>query len=610
GMLDPAKVPGVGAMLVGSERVSAQVAADWGPGRRVRVGYGPTEVTVISSVGVADPASAEAPPIGRPIANTRVYVLDERLQPVPVGVAGELFIAGAGVGRGYGNRAALTGERFVADPFAGDGSRMYRSGDRVRWRASGELDFLGRTDDQVKVRGFRVELGEIESVLASHPGVRAAVVAAVGEGADQRLVAYLVPADQAEGIPDVAGLRARAGERLPSYMLPGAFVELAGLPLTPNGKVDRAALPAPDGARPELGGFVAASGATEEALAGVWAQVLDVERVGAEDNFFELGGNSLLATQVAARIRRVFGAEVPMTALFDEPTVRGLALVIDALGQDDTAPPITPTGRDQDLPLSFAQQRLWFIDQLEPGSTEYNVPSPVRWSGEVNVGVLEAALGALVARHEVLRTRLVADAGGVARQVIDPPSPFPLPVLDVSGAEDPPAAVEALVAADAGAPFDLSAGPLIRGSLVRLGAGDHLLALTMHHVIGDEWSGRVLRRDLTALYDAFRAGLPDPLPPLPVQYADFAVWQRQWLTGDVLDGQLEYWRERLAGVPVLDLPADRSRPPVRLPDGAAIRFRVPEETADRLRAVSRVSDASMYMTLLAAYLVMLARYSG
>ncbi|WP_344594355.1 condensation domain-containing protein, partial [Actinomadura vinacea] len=382
-------------------------------------------------------------------------------------------------------------------------------------------------------------------------------------------------------------------------------------PLNPNGKLDRAALPAPDGARPELGGFVEPRGAAEESLAGIWAQVLDVERVGAEDNFFELGGDSLLATQVAARIRRVFGAEVPMTALFDEPTVRGLALVIDALGQDDTAPPITPAGRDQDLPLSFAQQRLWFIDQLEPGSTEYNVPSPLRWDEDLDITALNAALAALVARHEALRTRLVADAGGVARQVIDPPpSLFPFPVVDVSGAEDPVVVTRRLLAADAVMPFDLSTGPMMRGSLMRLGAREHVLALTLHHVVADEWSGRVLRRDLTALYDAFRMGGSDPLAPLAVQYADFAVWQRQWLTGDVLDGQLGYWRERLAGVPVLDLPTDRPRPPVRSSAGAVAEFDVSARTADRLRAIAREHDASMYMTLLAAYLVMLARYSG
>ncbi|MEU9191492.1 condensation domain-containing protein, partial [Streptomyces sp. NPDC048484] len=482
-----------------------------------------------------------------------------------------------------------------------------------RWLVDGRLEFLGRVDDQVKVRGFRIEPGEVEGVLAAHPGVRVAVVVAWGDDTDRRLVAYLVPADPAEGIPPVAELRTFAGERLPEFMVPAVFVELAALPLTANGKVDRAALPSPDGARPELGEYVAPSGVAEDLLAGIWAQVLGVDRVGTVDNFFELGGDSLLATQVATRIRRMFGVDIPLTVLFDEPTVRGLAALIEdlgGLGRDAGAPPMTSVPRDQALPLSFAQQRLWFLDQLEPGSTEYNVPSPLRWSGELDIIALNAALAALVARHEVLRTRLVADADGVARQVIDPPSPFPLPLVDISGADDPPTVVQELVAADAMTAFDLSAGPLIRGSLIRLAADDHVLALTMHHVVSDEWSGRVLRRDLSALYEAFCVGGPDPLPVLAVQYADFAVWQRQWFSGDVLDGQLAYWRERLAGVPVLELQTDRPRPPVRAPEGAVAEFHISASTSERLRAIARDHSASMYMTLLAAYAVVLGRHSG
>ena len=434
-----------------------------GPAVRILAAYGITETTIDSTCsgltgpdGLADPASTvdRPAPIGRPLPGTRLYTLDRYLNPVPVAAAGELFIGGAGVARGYGGRPALTAGRFVADPFAGDGSRVYRTGDRVRWMSGGELEFLGRADDQVKVRGFRVEPGEVEAVLAAHRGVRAAVVAASGQGDDHRLVAYLVPADPAEGIPPVSELRAFLQQRLPDFMIPAAFTELAALPLTVNGKLDRAALPSPDDSRPELaGGYVAALTPAEELVAGIWAQVLGVDRVGVGDSFFDLGGHSLLATQVISRVRRVFGVEIPLAALFDQPTVARLAAVIRDVAPGVAAPPVTAVGRDQLLPLSFAQQRLWFLDQLEPDSSVYNVPMSVRLAGDLDVAALDAALGRVAGRHEVLRTRLVAGPDGVAHQVIDPPALFPLPVADVSGRNDPLAAARQLVAADAAAPI-------------------------------------------------------------------------------------------------------------------------------------------------------------
>ncbi|MEU0032376.1 condensation domain-containing protein, partial [Streptomyces sp. NPDC006335] len=492
------------------------------------------------------------PSIGGPVANTRVYVVDGSLNLVPVGVAGELYVGGAQVARGYGGRAGLTAERFVADPFADDGARMYRTGDRVRWLADGRLEFLGRVDDQVKVRGFRIEPGEVEAVLGAHPGVRSAVVTAWGEGASARLAAYVVPADPAEGMPAVDELRVFAARHLPDYMIPAVFTELAGLPLTPAGKVNRTALPAPEQNRREPEHDVAVlSGATEELLAGIWTELLGVDRIGAEDNFFALGGHSLLATQMMSRVREVFGAEVPLAALFDHWTVRSLAAVIDETARGLVAPPVSPVPRDQALPLSFAQQRLWFLDQLQPGSVEYVLTSPVHFGQAVDVAALTTALGALLARHEVLRTRLVAGPDGVAHQVIDPPGPLALPLIDLSGAVEPGRIAEQLVMSDIAAPFDLAAGPLVRACLIRLGEAGHVLVLTMHHVVFDDWSAQVLRRDLLALYEAFRVGAPDPLPALAVQYADFAVWQRSWLSGEVLERQLGYWRERLAGLPVL-----------------------------------------------------------
>ncbi|MFD0634336.1 amino acid adenylation domain-containing protein [Catenulispora yoronensis] len=457
GAIDPARVPGIRTLISGAERTTAQTVQAWGS-RRLFNAYGPTETTVISTTARCDPDEDAAPPIGRPLDNTRVFVLDRSLNPVPAGVAGELFIAGSGVARGYRNRAVLTAERFVADPFAADGSRMYRTGDLVRWLPDGRLDFLGRADDQVKVRGFRIEPGEVEAVLEAHPGVRAAVVAPFGRDGARRLAAYLVPADHAQGIPDTGELRAFAGQRLPDYMVPAVFVEMASLPQTPNGKVDRNALPEPDGIRPESAQtFVAPSTPTEQLLVGIWAEVLGLDRVGVGDGFFDLGGHSLLATRVVSRIRAVFGVEVALASLFDEPTVAGLAAVVDSAvsgsGSDSTAP-LVPVVRDGSvpLPLSFAQQRLWFLDQLEPGSVEYNVPMPVRLPGELDLLALRAALDELVARHEVLRTRLTIGSDGIAYQTIDPAVGFDLPVLDLSANGDVASAARAFLAADAATP--------------------------------------------------------------------------------------------------------------------------------------------------------------
>ena len=536
-------------------------------------------------------------------------MLDGQLRPVPAGVAGELYIGGAGVARGYAGQPALTAQRFIADRSTADGSRLYRTGDIVRWRRDGQLEFLGRADDQVKVRGFRVELGEVEAALAAHPRVRAAAVAVWGEARD-RLAAYLIAADDA-GIPAPGDLRDFLRRTLPEYMIPAAFTGLASFPLTPSGKLNRAALPAPS-AGAAAGDAVPAvpESPAEELLAGIWGQVLGVDRVGAGDSFFDLGGHSLLATRVVSRIRAVFGVEVPLAAVFDHPTPRALAAVIGVAAPGQQAPPVTPVPRDHPLPLSFAQQRLWFIDQLEPGSTEYNVPWLVRVPGRADVAALGAALSAVVARHEVLRSRLVAGPDGIAHQVIDPPAAVPLPVTDVSGSDGRWQLAGQLVAAVAATPFDLAAGPLIRACLVRVDDTAHVLALAAHHVAFDDWSGRVFRRELAALYQAFRGGQPDPLPPLAVQYADFAAWQRTWLAGEARDTQLAYWRQQLAGLPALDLPTDRPRPPLRSAAGAAVRFTIQGTTARGLRDIARQGGATMFMTLLAGFAVVLGRYSG
>ncbi|MFC4047979.1 condensation domain-containing protein, partial [Dactylosporangium siamense] len=431
----------------------------------------------------------------------------------------------------------------------------------------------------MKVRGFRIEPAEVEHVLRSRPGVDDAVVVADGD----RLVAYVVG--------EAEGLREFVGERLPQYMVPGVFVELSSLPLTRNGKVDRAALPAADAARAgEV--FVAPVGPVQELLAGMWAELLGVDRVGATESFFVLGGHSLLATQVVSRIRSVFGVELPVGALFDAPTVAGLAAVLDGAA-GSAAPPIVAVDRNEPLPLSFAQQRLWFLHRLDPDSVEYNAPMWFKLPRELDV---TAALTALVTRHEVLRTRLVADADGVPWQHIDPaPERFEPPVVELAADE-----LQAWLAADALVPFDLAAHPPFRATLLRLDNGERVLALGMHHVAADEWSAGIVRRELVD-------GLPRPLP---VQYADFAVWQRQWLTGAVLEGQLAYWRTRLAGAPTLELPTDRPRPPVRTAEGAVIGFAIPSEVTEGLRTLAGAVSASMFMTLFSAFSVLLARYTG
>ncbi|MEV6869097.1 condensation domain-containing protein, partial [Streptosporangium subroseum] len=481
----------------------------------------------------------------------------------------------------------------------------------VRWRADGRLEFLGRVDEQVKVRGHRVEPGEIEAALLTHPEIAAAVVTAHDDdNGDRRLVAYLVAADVTEGIPPAGELRTFLRASLPDYLVPAVFLELAALPLSPSGKIDRTALPAPDSTRPDLAAdFLAPRTATEEVLAGIWADVLGLDRVGVGDGFFELGGHSLLATQVVSRVRAAFDVEVPLGALFDHPSVAELAPLIDGSAWDTLAPPIVPVGRDRPLPLSFAQQRLWFLDQLEPGSLEYNVPLALRLTGPLDAAALSAALDAIVERHEVLRTRLVP-VEGVAYQVIDPPAGLGLGVVDLTGEPDGMVRAQEMVAADAVAPFDLAVGPLFRGRLIRLGSDDHVLSLCLHHVVSDEWSANVLRRELSALYGAFSRGEASPLSPLAVQYGDFAVWQRDWLQGEVLEGQLGYWRERLGGASVLELPTDRPRPAVRSSTGASVPLEVPEATVAGLRAVTRETGATMFMTLLSAFTVLLGKYSG
>ncbi|MBA2675111.1 non-ribosomal peptide synthetase, partial [Ramlibacter sp.] len=530
-----------------------------GPVERIFNLYGPSEDTTYSTYALLGRHEATAS-IGRPVANTQAYLLDAHLHPVPVGVAGELCLAGDGLARGYLDRPGLTAEKFIPDPHGAPGSRMYRTGDLARWRQGGTIDYLGRIDQQVKIRGFRIELGEIESALALQPGVREALVLAREDTpGDKRLVAYVA----GDGL-DADALRAGLKRSLPHYMVPAHCVLLPQLPLGPNGKMDRKAVPAPDAGAASRQAYAAPRTPTEDALAGIWAQVLKLEKVGVHDDFFALGGHSLLATQVVSKLRAAFQVELPLRVLFETPTVADLAARVDQAREEDrSAPdaPVVPVPRDAPLPLSFAQQRLWFLDQLEPGTGLYNIAMALGLSGRLDPAVLKTTLNAVVRRHEALRTRFGVH-GGEPVQVIAPQLVLDLPLLDLGALPPEQGArqARALAQAEAQRPFDLASGPLVRAQLLKLAQEEHVLLFTVHHIVSDGWSMGVLVREVGALYAAYAQGRPTPLDPLPVQYADFAHWQRRRLDAAMLRDQLRYWEQALDGAPaLLALPTDRPR---------------------------------------------------
>ncbi|HEU4561362.1 MAG TPA: amino acid adenylation domain-containing protein, partial [Longimicrobium sp.] len=623
-ILPPDGLPELRTVVSAGEAVDAATVERWSGDHVFVNAYGPTEATVCATSTRCE-ADGGVPAIGRPLENVRVYVLDATGSLAPLGVPGELYVGGAGVARGYLGRAGLTAEKFVPDPFGGEtGARLYRTGDRVRWRADGMLEYLGRVDEQVKIRGFRIEPGEIEARLAEHAGVREAVVL-VREDApgEKRLVAY-VAGDETAGA-DV--LRAHLSERLPAYMVPAAYVRLYTLPLTPNGKVDRRALPAPESDAFPARGYEAPSTRAEEAVAAIWAELLGGERVGRRDHFFELGGHSLLAVRVASRVRQALGVEAAPRDLFERPVLMDFARGLETAARAEAAA-IERVDRTGNVPLSFAQQRLWFLEQLGGMGEAYHVPMSLRLRGELDRGALVRSLDRIVARHEALRTTFPAVDGEPVQRIIPvEKSAFRLVEHDLSGilplsarnerggsrGEGPDAEDELrrLVSDEACAPFDLAHGPLIRGRLVRMAADDHVLLLTMHHIVSDEWSTGVLFHELAALYAAFARGEADPLPPLPVQYADYAVWHRRWVEGDILQRQADYWRETLAGAPeLLELPADHPRPARQDFAGASLKVELDEALAAALKRLGQRYGATLYMTLLAGWAAVLARVSG
>ncbi|MEU9885449.1 amino acid adenylation domain-containing protein [Sphaerisporangium sp. NPDC051011] len=619
-------------LMVGSEGWPADAAAEvlevfGGDGVVVVNAYGSTETTVDSTVFQlgGDPVGEAAfVPIGRPLANTRIYVLDAEMRPVPIGAVGECYIAGDGVSRGYLNRPEITTRRFLRDPFAGEeDARMYRTGDLVRWRPDGNLECLGRADDQVKIRGFRVELGDVEAALARHPRVAGAAAAVrKDEAGHNRLVGYVVPRPGAG--PDLADLRAFVSRSLPAPAVPAAFVLIPELPLNPSGTVDRKALPRPDQAGP--GDAVADAGAlhalpraehvpprteTERVLAGIWAEVLDLTRVGVTDDFFELGGDSILSIRVISRIRSLFGVAPSPRQLFDTPTVARLAAAVDAETATTDAAPLVATAAGGPAPLSYAQQRLWFLHDFDPGSTEYTVVTALRLRGTLDVEALGAALSRIVARHEPLRTTFSTVEGNPV-QVVRPAEPVVLVIEDLTGvaADEREAAMEECLRRETARPFDLGWGPVFRTTLIRLGARDHALAFLAHHIAVDGWSLDLLMRELDTEYGAALEGEQVERTPLPIRYADYAAWQRSTANDRAMEEHLAYWSDRLAGVRPLDLPIDHPRPVVREAAGAMRLLTVDPEVVAGLRRVAGRGDATLFMALVAVVQVLLARYTG
>ncbi|HEY9853557.1 MAG TPA: condensation domain-containing protein, partial [Leptolyngbyaceae cyanobacterium] len=586
--------------------------------------YGPTETTIWSAacqVELGENAIVHphryAIAIGRPIANTQFYILDQHLQPVPIGVPGELYIGGAGLAVGYLNRPELTAERFINHEFKGQNFspiRLYKTGDLVRYLSNGNIEYLGRIDNQIKLRGFRIELGEIEQVLSQHSAVQQAVVVARDDkSGDKRLVAYVVTNSANEEELSLmlhSLLHDFLAEKLPSYMIPSSFVALEALPLTPNGKVDRKNLPAPDFTQ-----IQSKEDATipltpiQEMLTGIWQQILGIEQISINDNFFELGGHSLLATRVISQIRSIFKAELPLRSLFEFPTIAKLSQQIETtkkVGFGIASSSIKSVTRERELPLSFAQARLWFIDQLDPGNSNYNLFAAVRLTGEFNLTVLEQSLNEVIRRHEILRTNFI-EVDRQTIQVISPTLTLTIPVIKIQQEQQ----IQQFAIAEANKPFNLSKNPLLRLSFLEIEPTKGVLLLTMHHIISDGWSMGLLLQEITTLYQAFSLQQPSPMPELPIQYADFAVWQRQWLSGEVLQTQLNYWQQQLGNnLPILNLPTDRPRPSIQTFRGAKKTLVLSPQLTKDLKDLSTSFGSTLFMILLSVFKILLHYLSG
>jgi amino acid adenylation domain-containing protein len=575
--------------------------------------YGLSEDTSYTTAALMEKGRNTPVTIGRPIANRQLYVLDAHLQPAPQGVIGELHVSGEGLARGYVNRPELTAERFIPNPFSSEpGARMYRTGDLVRYRSDGKLECLGRIDHQLKIRGYRIELGEIESVLGAHADVKAnAVVLREDVAGEKQLVAYVVAKE--ESSLSSGDLRSYLKTKIPDWMAPSSIILIEQMPMTANGKVDRKALPAPGAAAVTEEHFVAPHTFVQELLAGIWIQVLKLEKIGIHDNFFESGGHSLNATQVVSRARNIFHVELHVSDLFTSPTIARLAAIVSEKLKDARwqSPPLRRISRSRHVPVSFAQQRLWFIDRLESGSPFYNIPVAVRLSGKLDVDVLQGCVNEIVQRHEILRTSF-AEADREPVQVIAPDLAVPITINDLTHYPDEAKDAQVCRLADENIQrqFDLEKAPLLRLNLFRLGPEEHVLLAVMHHIVSDGWSLGIFVRELTELYAAFSAGKPSRLLPLEIQYADYAIWQREWLSGDALYSHLDYWKKRLAGAPpVLNLPIDHDYPDKQTYAGKKLSLTLSPELAANIRLMIASEGVTLFMALLAAFKVLICHYT-
>ncbi|MEH2000300.1 MAG: amino acid adenylation domain-containing protein [Nostoc sp.] len=616
-------------LIVAGEACSPKLIAEWSKGRRFFNAYGPTESTVCATLVECTSDDTQLT-IGRAIANTQIYILDSDLQPVPIGTPGELYIGGDGLARGYLNAKELTKERFIPHPFEeAEGSRLYKTGDLARFLPDGNIEFLGRIDHQVKVRGFRIELGEIEALLSQHPDVQQAVVIAREDiPGDKRLVAYIV-LNQIDA--SATTLKRFLQEKLPNYMVPAVFVILDSLPLTPNGKVDRQNLPACDRTRPDIEEtFIAPRNFTEEILVGIWAELLGLEQIGIDDNFFNLGGHSLIAAQMLSRIREGFQVELFFHQIFANPTIAGLAGLIEQhshLKQQLQRPAIQPISRSGYLPVSFAQERVYFIQEVAPESSAYQAQATLRFTGQLDVAALQQCLGEIVRRHEIFRTTFPAVDGRLF-QVIHPAEAISFTVIDLQAfpESEQQAEIQRLFDAEVQKPFYLNQLPLVRWSLLKLSDQDHFLIHIEHHMVHDGWSfNNVFLNEFVELYQAFCLDNPSlgsrsvsqtdrrrsPLPELTLQFVDYAHWQREWVKSQEAEAQLAYWQQKLSGSPpLLELPSDRPRPAEQTYNGAQVRVELPISLCESLRVLSRQEGITLFMTTLATFLVMLRRYTG
>ncbi|CDH24832.1 non-ribosomal peptide synthetase [Xenorhabdus bovienii] len=612
-------LPKMKSLIVGGDVLDPHIIAqvlNTNPPQQLLNGYGPTEATTFTTtycIKSIDQGMTNIP-IGRPIANTRLYLLDSNGQPVPLGAIGEIYIGGDGVACGYLNQPELTAKRFLIDPFSDKlNAQMYRTGDLARYLPDGNLEYLGRNDQQVKIRGFRVELGEIEARLSEHPAVHEAVVLALDNGMDKWLVAYVV-ADSDMEKKLANRLHAHLSTVLPDYMVPVAFVRLDSFPLTPNGKLDRKAFPAPGGEAFARQRYEIPHGETETTLATIWCEVLEIEQISRHDNFFVLGGHSLIAVQVINRIMTIFGVELPLMVLFNSPSLVALAQMVQIYldKQDSVAlPSIMPLSKKEILPLSLAQQRLWFLAQLEGVNETYHIPLVLYLRGQLDIAALQQALNTVFARHEALRSIFVFVDGQPQVRLLEKDNGLPLVQYDLRGHSAMDVAHAQLSTRIMFEPFELNRGPLVRAALIRLTDDEYQFLLIQHHIISDGWSVNILIRELNILYATFLVEQSDPLPPLLIQYPDYAVWQREWLSTQRIQVQSDYWRTILADAPViLDLPTDRPRPLEQSFSGDSIPIHLDSELVSALKLLSQKQGVTLFMALLSAWAVVLSRLSG